>query len=847
VATVQLTSTGSYPLPNLSRLVEKGIHFTRAWAQPICAPTRATLFTGLNPWRTTIGDAAAIPEPILPLELPTDDAPTIRTLANAVSEAGYQCAIFGKWDLGADHDTYVPTARGWHRHEGILAGGLRFIDENPPNRARYEETIQQDVRYVSWEKVIGDACLGTVRENIKPEERSYQYATADQILGARNWIKHVNGSPWWVTLSLFAPHDPFHVPPKDTFTIQFKDPDKPTIQEMFVAMMESLDHYLGELFDDPDPEVREQLKNTVILFMGDNGTQDELDSISGDDKSSVYIGGVHVPMLIADGGAMFGDGPCYLDKSNIGTDSPHMVHIADIFQTIIDIAGGQGPTDYPTSSVSMLPYMRDTTQEVQFANWQARPYNFAQFFAPPEIPGRYEKLGECATISDGTYKLNYQNGAYEFSELVFDPDTDLTTERVTNDFQHPKAQELWQRLTTPGSPYYAEVDGKGKKFPLLTGIIDTPFRYVRLVALSEVEGNAWACAAEFNLLDNNGRLIDRSAWTVTTDSEDTPHNNVVGNAIDGNPSTIWHTIWHHEPPPHPHELHIDLGSPHRLNGFKYLPRQNMSSGRIADYQLFAGQDNSNWVLLASGTFPNTTDEQTIIFQPAEPPKYVPDIPPDPMLDMDHFILHLHGDSYESGNVWNDDSGRENHAVRAEGCTMPALHQVSKYNGRNFNVMRFHSGGGVILPEELDIQAPCTLMIVDRYYDTLKGRTLQGRTTNWLLGKWYGQNGCHMEGWLHSESYIAEDNVFTIQTATIDEHNAATWYLNGEQAGSRAGAAAPGKLGLCKAGYYSAEVSEADIAAVLIWTRVLSDSERKAVEKWLAMKYGVGIKGVTVYT
>jgi hypothetical protein len=78
----------------------------------------------------------------------------------------YQCALFGKWDLGADHDTYVPTARGWHRHEGILAGGLRFIDANPPRRQEYEEIIHQDVRYVSWEKVIGDAYIGMVREHI---------------------------------------------------------------------------------------------------------------------------------------------------------------------------------------------------------------------------------------------------------------------------------------------------------------------------------------------------------------------------------------------------------------------------------------------------------------------------------------------------------------------------------------------------------------------------------------------------------------------------------------------------------------------------------------------------------
>jgi hypothetical protein len=100
---------------------------------------------------------------------------------------------------------------------------------------------------------------------------------------------------------------------------------------------------------------------------------------------------------------------------------------------------------------------------------------------------------------------------------------------------------------------------------------------------------------------------------VSADSEDKPYNNVISNAIDDNASSIWHTEWYHSAPPHPHTMHIDLGSAQQFNGFKYLPRQEMPNGRIKDYQLFASQDNSRWVLLASGTFPNTTDEQTVHF------------------------------------------------------------------------------------------------------------------------------------------------------------------------------------------------------------------------------------------
>lgn len=847
--TVQLLGTGSYPLPNISRLVRDGIHFTRAWAQPVCAPTRATLFTGLHPWRNSIGypadkDGAS---PTLPTELPSDNVTSLETLGDAVKRAGYQCGIFGKWDLGNENSTSFPTARGWHRHEGILVGGLRFNDTDPPNKAEYEKIIQRDVRYVSWNKVIGDASTTPpVRTGITPEERTYKYATTDEIYSARDWIKQINGQPWWVTLSLIAPHDPFHVPPAGTYTIQFNDPANPSIQECFVAMMESMDYYLGEFFNDTSPEIQNQLKETVIIFVGDNGSQDELDEVNNDDKGSVYIGGVHVPMIIADGGNVFGDAPCYLDADRMSNEKHAMVHIVDIFQTIIDIAGGTASTGYTTDSISMLPYLKNTTADSRFTNWQARAYNFGQFFVPsdsdvPRIQNIYNNLGEQATITDGTYKLNYQQGQYEFSELTFNSATDITDENVTNNFQHPKAIELWQQLTTPGGLNYAEVDDKGTRFPPLPGMTTVNlYRYVRFVALSEMNNNPWTTVADFALLDANGNLMDRSAWTVTADSQELEgENGAFTNAIDGNANTFWHTQWYRQSPPHPHQLYIDLRTAQEIGGFKYLPRQNSQNGHIKDYQLFASQDNINWVLLASGTFENTAFVRTVTFSSSATSNGSRATLPAPMLDQSTFITHLSGDNYQSGDVWEDSSGSNNHAAKADGFTMPALHQVAGYHGKNFQVMRFDGWSGVILPN-LNLHPPFTIMLIDRYYGSHKGGTLQSRDANWLLGKWGGQNGCFMESWLHNIAYYAVDNVFDINTATMDQNYYANWYLNGQLNGYRQGAPAPGRLGLCRGGIYGNAFTDADIAVILIWSRVLSDQERQQVEQWLANKYGVSL-------
>ncbi len=73
--TVQVTteraSTGvqqAFDLPNISTLLANGIYFTNAWAAPVCSPTRATIYTGLQPWATSVGYATGnyVLEDLLP-------------------------------------------------------------------------------------------------------------------------------------------------------------------------------------------------------------------------------------------------------------------------------------------------------------------------------------------------------------------------------------------------------------------------------------------------------------------------------------------------------------------------------------------------------------------------------------------------------------------------------------------------------------------------------------------------------------------------------------------------------------------------------------------------------------
>jgi large repetitive protein len=102
-------------------------------------------------------------------------------------------------------------------------------------------------------------------------------------------------------------------------------------------------------------------------------------------------------------------------------------------------------------------------------------------------------------------------------------------------------------------------------------------QYVRLRDLAAADSNPWTSAAEIDLLDENGALIPHSGWSVqAVDSEETVReNDPSSNAIDGNPSTFWHTQWFQSSPLHPHEIQINLGSTKTITGFPYLPTRRL--------------------------------------------------------------------------------------------------------------------------------------------------------------------------------------------------------------------------------------------------------------------------------
>jgi hypothetical protein len=107
-------------------------------------------------------------------------------------------------------------------------------------------------------------------------------------------------------------------------------------------------------------------------------------------------------------------------------------------------------------------------------------------------------------------------------------------------------------------------------------------------------------------------MIALGAKVLSADSEDPK--NPVKNVIDGNIDSFWHTEWGDKEPGCPHEIVIDLGKAVGFEGIVYVPRQDMSNGRIGKYEVFVSDSLGSWGKpVLSGSFVDGESEREAKF------------------------------------------------------------------------------------------------------------------------------------------------------------------------------------------------------------------------------------------
>lgn len=309
------------PTPVIDSLAARGVLFERAWASPMCSPTRALLHTGRHAFRTGVGNHLVLGWFGRPLRIAE------WTLPEVLDRAGYRHALIGKWHLGRDGGTgdFAPNVvGGWSHFAGQMQNFNRYPFEN----------------YFSWERIEDG------RRSI-----SRVYATTANVDDALAWIRS-RRRPWVCMVCFNAAHVPFHAPPRALhgYDLRGKNPFlEPT--PFYKAMVQAMDTEIGRLLAGLGAARRAR---TNVIFLGDNGSPREVIAAPFQRdraKGTLFEGGVRVPLIVA--------GPAVRDP---GRRERALVHVVDLFATVAELCGVDArayvPRSVPLDSISLTPYLR---------------------------------------------------------------------------------------------------------------------------------------------------------------------------------------------------------------------------------------------------------------------------------------------------------------------------------------------------------------------------------------------------------------------------------------------------------------------------------------------------------
>ncbi|HUG71789.1 MAG TPA: arylsulfatase [Steroidobacteraceae bacterium] len=483
---------GEIPTPNLDQLARGGMLLTDFHPSMTCSPTRAMLMSGVDHHLAGMGV----------MGVPTRDEQKgqpgyeghlnlrVASLADLLTDAGYNTYMAGKWHLGGTAET-GPHARGFRRVFASVDGAAHL--------GPWDWRGPQDAQFFDGDELV------TVGED--------WYSTRDYTKKMIEYIEQdrAENKPFFAYMAYTAPHWPLQAPaesiakfkgqydagyealyarrfarqkelglvPADakpiddarftprwsTLTAEQKRFESRRM-EIYAAMVSDLDQYVGELIG--YLEQIGELDNTFIVFSSDNGaepgrrdlTRPIADHIGKEydhslenlgsatsyvmygpnwasagatpfnrHKFTAFDGGTHVPAFVY-----------YPQRVKAGTRSDAIGTVMDLLPTFLALAGTQHPgTSYrnqtvlPVQGRSLLPVLYGDATEVH----------------PADALFGWELFGQRA-VRQGDWKLVWDHAApeaqrrWQLFNLAADPfeQNDLA---ASNPDQYQQLLTLWDR------------------------------------------------------------------------------------------------------------------------------------------------------------------------------------------------------------------------------------------------------------------------------------------------------------------------------------------------------------------------------------------------------------------
>ena len=348
---------GAVPVrtPNIDALAERGTRFTHVYCNsPLCAPSRASLATGLRPHRTGVRDNKQ------------DTDPDALTCFELLRNAGYRVGTTGKCDLHKCSDDF--STSGWRprlgrygfteavdqggKHNGRLLG---FPTPHDPHTAHLHATG------------LAPAYLEDAQKRMALRRDHQAQADWPSPLPRRSYTDDFTGAAslelldrfplhasWCLWVNFPGPHEPFD-PPRDLQarydSVDFDPPvnnhetqnNHAQVRRNYAAMISGIDDWVGWLID--AVERRGELDRTVVVFASDHG------EMLGDHdcwyKKLPWEGSTRVPLIVAGPGI------------DAGQTRDDLVELVDLAATLPELAGITAPEHW--DSRSLVPLLRGET------------------------------------------------------------------------------------------------------------------------------------------------------------------------------------------------------------------------------------------------------------------------------------------------------------------------------------------------------------------------------------------------------------------------------------------------------------------------------------------------------
>lgn len=321
------TFGGQVPTPNLDRLAQEGLSYTRFHTTALCSPTRAALLTGRNHHSAATGVITELGSgyPGYSGQIPKSEAMG----AEILRQNGYSTAFFGKNHNIPDWETSIsgpfdrwPGLQGFDHFYGFLGGEanqwqLALYSGNEPMEMEVPKGREMDY---TLNENLADKAIEYIHQekSVTPERPFFIYyapgATHAPHHVPEAWIAKFKGQfdQGWdkyreetfqrqLRLGVIPAGTKLTPRPAEILAWDTLTPDQKKVEarlmEVFAAFTAQTDYEVGRVID----AVRDvgQSDNTLILWqIGDNGASmegtlngvfNEMTSLNGQPEDTSYV------------------------------------------------------------------------------------------------------------------------------------------------------------------------------------------------------------------------------------------------------------------------------------------------------------------------------------------------------------------------------------------------------------------------------------------------------------------------------------------------------------------------------------------------------------------------------